>query len=952
MVDGYFFNVMDFGATGNGTTDDTTSIVAAIASIGSSGGTLFFPQGTYLVTGLIISNSGIKILGTGWKSIIKLKNASNQYIFRLTAGNIQFKDIQLDGNKSNQTSGKEAIQTGFNADNLIVQNVFIQNTYWTGIFVNGSKNTLIDGCRLLNCGASGVDTNTTGYGIDFESSTDWKVINCRIDTSLAEGIKCGGTSPYTSSNFVISNNTITNVQTDQRGCIFLFESQDGVISNNCLFGNPNATHGINGIYQRGPGGSSPTNNIISNNRIEDVSGVGIEIQSGGVILSGNRIKLSGTGSDAMGIYIGTGGDNSTIIGNSIENATQEGIELFSSASLTNVLINGNIIKNTQASGTSNCAIRINCSGSGTISHVTISNNQLYDDQSSPTQEYGILVTGSGTASDIQVFGNYFSGNTIANTSGLPTASRVVATTPLVIGDGAAGVDYDFLTVDGQSSDFIMKWYEDEKILKLNSDSNNIGMVFGNPSTDLFTIIGSILSPNQINGAGFSSEKEAAFFLESKGNSGILGGSVYTGLYNPGSAVTAGQLLVGLWGGGNDTTTSLPAAVMINMYSAATWTSTSWPSYIDFVTTDSGSVVSLPRGRFQPSGRLSLGSVTEAYPFFSTADQKLLVNNEITNINEIISILSCTSLSVNPSNNTSSGFYGAAVYSAQGFTLASAGNKNFTGFPVGLGVVTGESTSLIGGFCQVNDSGTGTLDGSTGGFFVNNHNSNGQLMGILKGGEFNANTDGASSPTGTVTLAIAGDFGVSIGGVVPTTAYSARFIEPTAYNGGFGTPSNATNRCAGWFDGTLGLARQDIASAASITNMAVESSYTNFTGTTATNLHGMHADSVAKFMILSNAANSSAITVKNQSGTEGTAANRFANPNATDLRIPPNGNGLSFYDNSASRWIPIMPHYTGQTYSVSNVTTDRSYDANSTTLDEIADVLGTLIADLRAAGVVI
>jgi hypothetical protein len=39
------------------------------------------------------------------------------------------------------------------------------------------------------------------------------------------------------------------------------------------------------------------------------------------------------------------------------------------------------------------------------------------------------------------------------------------------------------------------------------------------------------------------------------------------------------------------------------------------------------------------------------------------------------------------------------------------------------------------------------------------------------------------------------------------------------------------------------------------------------------------------------------------------------------------------------------------YTPTNVTPDRSYDANSTTLDEIADVLGTLIADLQTLGVV-
>lgn len=41
--------------------------------------------------------------------------------------------------------------------------------------------------------------------------------------------------------------------------------------------------------------------------------------------------------------------------------------------------------------------------------------------------------------------------------------------------------------------------------------------------------------------------------------------------------------------------------------------------------------------------------------------------------------------------------------------------------------------------------------------------------------------------------------------------------------------------------------------------------------------------------------------------------------------------------------------TPPTYTPTNVTTDRSYDANSTTLDEIADVVGTMIGDLQTIG---
>lgn len=41
----------------------------------------------------------------------------------------------------------------------------------------------------------------------------------------------------------------------------------------------------------------------------------------------------------------------------------------------------------------------------------------------------------------------------------------------------------------------------------------------------------------------------------------------------------------------------------------------------------------------------------------------------------------------------------------------------------------------------------------------------------------------------------------------------------------------------------------------------------------------------------------------------------------------------------------------QTYTPTNVTTDRAFDANSTSIDEIADCLGTLIADLQTAGLI-
>lgn len=59
-----FLNVKDLGATGNGSTDDTAAIQATIAAAAAAKGTVFFPPGSYLVTGLTVP-SGVTLRGAG-----------------------------------------------------------------------------------------------------------------------------------------------------------------------------------------------------------------------------------------------------------------------------------------------------------------------------------------------------------------------------------------------------------------------------------------------------------------------------------------------------------------------------------------------------------------------------------------------------------------------------------------------------------------------------------------------------------------------------------------------------------------------------------------------------------------------------------------------------------------------------------------------------------------------
>lgn len=60
-------NVFTYGARGDGITDDTAAIQAAIdATESSSGGTVFFPPGTYLLsTTLVVNRKNVTLLGAG-----------------------------------------------------------------------------------------------------------------------------------------------------------------------------------------------------------------------------------------------------------------------------------------------------------------------------------------------------------------------------------------------------------------------------------------------------------------------------------------------------------------------------------------------------------------------------------------------------------------------------------------------------------------------------------------------------------------------------------------------------------------------------------------------------------------------------------------------------------------------------------------------------------------------
>src|SRR5439155_22858976 len=89
-----WFDVRDFGATGNGTTDDTTAIQNAVNTIPTTGGMLYFPSGTYLISSVITFAASMYHLRAAGPSgfdtappsvIIKWNSASAGSMFNITS---------------------------------------------------------------------------------------------------------------------------------------------------------------------------------------------------------------------------------------------------------------------------------------------------------------------------------------------------------------------------------------------------------------------------------------------------------------------------------------------------------------------------------------------------------------------------------------------------------------------------------------------------------------------------------------------------------------------------------------------------------------------------------------------------------------------------------------------------------------------------------------------------
>lgn len=325
-------NVKEYGAKGDGSTNDTAAINAAIDAM-TPGSTLYFPPGRYMTSGghvidtpsTIVKGSTGRAQTYNSSAQLYLRNASNVDMLTVAANQVTIRDLSLYGNKSNQTTTSRGVVT----PNTAAPSYLLLDAVWVDSF-NG------DGYSFESSGGtlSGTVTNSesrmnNGYGMRFYgTATDMMVSNCYIDQNVQSGVYCSSGDLSMTGCHIWGNGTGTTGDRDG----ITFQSSSGCRIVNCYIETQiegsgvrfktgaNKGHiisecdiwanGFQGIY-----GFSASNCVISNNVIRQnnykggtgVSGAGLALDTcTAITVTGNQFFSTGASRQTYGYYeIGT-----------------------------------------------------------------------------------------------------------------------------------------------------------------------------------------------------------------------------------------------------------------------------------------------------------------------------------------------------------------------------------------------------------------------------------------------------------------------------------------------------------------------------------------------------------------------------------------------------------------------------------------------------------------------
>lgn len=381
-----------YGALGDGSTDDSTAINAAITAA-SSGGNICFPPGTYIIgASSIYLGASHSLVGAGpGLSSIKTAASSNVNV-QFYGGDNTIRDITIDGNHDNNTTSTlHALLCTTACNNVNIHNTSIINSSNDAIHLNqtgtSSTNWNIDSCTIENSG---------WRGMYLPYLWDSKIVGNRIFKSGSHGIiVLSGTTDTTdiSRHVLIDKNIVdrsqspSNVVTGNAEGGFLIcyaAAQDVLISNNWCRGNTS---------------------IGQNDGIGNGDAVGGQLSYRVNICNNTIIEAGQFGID--------GTVDSNIVNNIVLRPSTDGIVIGDDATpsdMGTVLIADNTILDPNETSVDGAAgIAVTLSGTETADSITFYNNQIYDRRSEGRTSLGIAFayTSSGQVGNIVVNGNVY-----------------------------------------------------------------------------------------------------------------------------------------------------------------------------------------------------------------------------------------------------------------------------------------------------------------------------------------------------------------------------------------------------------------------------------------------------------------------------------------------------------------------------------------------------------------
>jgi len=444
---GQVYNVMAYGATGNGSTDDTAAILAAQQAAGS--GCVLFPPGTYQVSGLTISTPGQTFkLESG--ATIRANASIAGPVITVSAGGVTILGPgTIDGNASAQTgtNGLDCVRFVAGGDDGLVHGLVAQNAAWLGIETDGAARTRIVLNQVLNCTHGGISCNATTATIDGPLISGNRVF--LTGGAVSSGINVQGPSSSTNVNYAdVSDNQVE------------VAAGLGYQVSNCNYAR------VVGNRGKGPsqvfsvvGGSD--NLVSANSALATGPGAGIELGSNYSTCVGNTVAQSGTGAGihadnidgthviiannnitgAVNCGIGVGSyDHVTITGNVIHQSTSASASFsviqVSPANAGLILIADNIL---DAAGASSWGIWLNNLTSTAVQ--TVLHDNAITGVPTGSSNAAFRFAGAGTVTDLLVHDNTIGAGTpvYSMAPGLTFGSNVRFSRNIIVGGTAAGL---------------------------------------------------------------------------------------------------------------------------------------------------------------------------------------------------------------------------------------------------------------------------------------------------------------------------------------------------------------------------------------------------------------------------------------------------------------------------------------------------------------------------------